>query len=172
MKHFLSIILTLTLSMSAAAEVRQDFVGLLVNTLQESGGSTAAGEDKDYECVTVSPNMMGKVFEQAENSGSKQNEQLRKVLPNIKSLRIFTASRHANRYSEAAEKLLSQYSTTYKPYRGPAQDKRKPCIWLRKNKARVIEIIMLTMSKGEETFQVLNFTGNMTKEFVTDLLKI
>ena len=31
---------------------------------------------------------------------------------------------------------------------------------------------MLTMSKGEETFQVLNFTGNMTKEFVTDLLKI
>ena len=41
MKHFLSIILTLTLSMSAAAEVRQDFVGLLVNTLQESGGSSA-----------------------------------------------------------------------------------------------------------------------------------
>ena len=49
-------------------------------------------------------------------------------------------------------------------------DKENTCIWLRKNKDTVIEIIQI--NKKEDDLKVVNFTGEMTNDFVNELLKM
>lgn len=170
MKFLLSFIISLSTVLSIGAQSKQDFVELLINTIKEDYAETNI-PDNEYKCITVSPNMIGKVLQMIQNSEKKDKEQINKLLPYVKSLRIFSATNHINHYYEETQKLLDKYKTTYKPYRANSNEKMTPCIWLRKNRTKVIEIIMLSRQE-DNFFQVVNLTGDMTKDFVTNLLKM
>jgi hypothetical protein len=89
-------------------------------------------------------------------------------LPHIKSLRVFSAQQNSDAYYENVTTLLNKNKSTYKPY--STADKENTCIWLRKNKNTVIEIIQI--NKKEDDLKVVNFTGEMTNDFVNELLKM
>ena len=89
-------------------------------------------------------------------------------MPHVKSLRIFQAQQNIDFYHSNATLLLNKNKKIYKPYNTAGKD--SSCIWLRKNKDKVIEIVKL--NKTDEDIKVVNFTGDMTDDFVAELLKM
>lgn len=166
-KFFLCTLFALFAAFQASAKANQDFVGLLVSTFESQ--ETNKETQKDYECITVSPDMMGKVLQMTEDN--KDGSQINRVLRHVKSLRIFSVNRNSKQYYSEVQELLKKHKGTYSPYKAKAKDNSAPCIWLRKTGNQVIEIVMLNRTE-DEGFQVVNLTGNMTKDFVTDLLKM
>ena len=146
-----------------------DFVALLLSNLNEEQGT---GQNEDYSCITVSPTMMDKVLKMIQEKDSDENdEQIQKILPNIKSMRIFSATKHPGKYYAEATELLSKKAKNYKPFKVDEKKKEKPCVWIRKNGNKVVEMIVLN-KKDEEGLHIINITGNMNKSFVDELLKM
>ena len=174
MHRLLTILLCLSfLSTNLRAEEKQDFVGQFVAQLQETGTDE---QEKDYHCITVSPEMIQKMLQMAEQAeeGNPRNEQIQKILPNIRSLRIFIAMRNAEDYKKQIEQLLNKKKSLYLPYQSETKEKKEPCIWLRRDKEKVIEIIALQQQEYEEDsrFKVVDLTGNLNGDFVKELLKM
>jgi len=175
MKYFFSL-LSLILSVSfSKADSSKDFVGLLLSDIK-STQKTQNFSEQDYQCITISPAMMEKVIDlmseknkNEEDSNTDNNRQIiKKILSHIKSLRIFSAQHNSDTYHEYVITLLNKNKNKYKPY--TTADKENTCIWLRKNKDTVIEIIQI--NKKEDDLKVVNFTGEMTNDFVNELLKM
>ncbi|MBP3774463.1 MAG: DUF4252 domain-containing protein [Bacteroidaceae bacterium] len=174
MRHLLLLFLAFFLSSAGLwADDRQDFVAQLVVQLQDS---TEEVQDKDYQCITVSPGMMEKMLEMMQSSNEEyfKNEKIQKSLPNIKSLRIFIATQHPEKYKQEVERLLDKKKRVYQPYKNDLNDKNEPCVWLRRNKNKIIEIIAMQHQDNNEenSLKVVDFTGNLTHEFVSELLKM
>src|SRR5574344_2099614 len=112
-KWMLCLLVASVTALSANAKAKQDFVGLLVEMFETQENANDA--QKDFECITVSPDMMGKVLQMTEDN--KDNEQINKVLRHVKSLRIFSVSHNSNQYYEKVQKLLKKNKNTYKPYK-------------------------------------------------------
>ncbi len=146
-----------------------DFVALLMSRLEEK---QETAQKEEYGCVTVSPAMVEKVLKMMQEKNEDENdEQIQKILPNIKSMRIFSTTKHANKYYAEATKLLSRKAKSYKPFKADEKKDKKPCVWIRKNGNNVIEMVVLD-KKDEEKFHIINITGNMNKAFVDELLKM
>ena len=153
MKYILSL-LSFILSVSfSKADVSKDFVGLLLSDIK-STQSVQNSSEEDYQCITIGPTMMEKVIDMMaeknkneEGSNADKNRQIiKKILPHIKSLRVFSAQQNSDAYYENVTTLLN------------------------KNKNTVIEIIQI--NKKEDDLKVVNFTGEMTNDFVSELLKM
>jgi hypothetical protein len=168
MKQMLCLLVGMLLSLSASAEKAQDFVALLMSDLEEQYG---VDDNDEYGCVTVSPSMMEKMLKMLQSKDVKNDEQIQRILPHVKSMRIFSATKHIDRYNTAATKLLNKNAKSYKPFKASAEKSVDPCVWVRKSGAKVIEMIVLNR-KENENFQVINITGDMNKAFVDELLKM
>lgn len=168
MKHLFSIrfgvLVVVCWLLSVPMWAGEDFIALLLSEIHEEG--KAGGSQEDYHCITVGPNMMEKVLDMMSRNTDAANSQIRKVLPHIKSLRIFNALQNRDFYVERANKLLKKNKARYKQY---ASNNRSN-IWLRKNRDAVIELIVL--STGDDGFKIMNLTGEMSAEFVSELLRM
>lgn len=163
------LILSLVLPLRISAESITDFVALLLNNLEEEQETV---QNEDFNCITVSPTMMDKVLKMIQKKSTDDNgEQIQKILPNIKSMRIFSATKHPGKYYAEATELLSKKAKNYKPFKVDEKKKEKPCVWIRKNGNKVVEMVVLD-KKNEEGLHIINITGNMNKAFVDELLKM
>lgn len=162
----LLVICLLIITSNSLLKAEVDFVGLLVSDIKAGENS----EKEGYKCITVSPSMMEKMLDMMPSNDAQESAQIRKVLPHIKSLRIFNSQEEeAEEYGKEAITLLDKNKDKYKPYNASKKE-TKSKIWLRKNKDKVVEIVMLI--QNENDFKIVNFTGSMTTEFVTELLKM
>lgn len=167
-KLTLWLLLTVLLPLSLSAEKAQDFVSRLLGNLE---GQYSAADNEDYACITVSPSMMDKMLKMLQSSERKDDEQIQRILPHIKSMRIFSATKHEERYNQAARKLLKDYPKSYKPFRVDTSKTATPCVWIRKSGSKVVEMIVVN-AKDDNGLQIINITGDMNKEFVNELLKM
>lgn len=165
-KLFVCLLLGLVVTVVQAAKT-EDFVAQLIAGLPQ----TEQKETPDFECVTVSPQMMEKVVEMMQNNEIKDDEQLQNALKHVKSMRIFSAKRRGTYYYDETLKLLGKNAKNYKPFSADKKTEKKPCVWLRKDGRRVIEMVVLNHS-DDENFQVINLTGDMSREFVDELFRI
>jgi len=156
------------LSLTLSAEKTQDFVAQLMSDLEEQYG---VDNNDEYGCVTVSPSMMEKMLKMLQSKDAKNDEQIQRILPHVKSMRIFSATKHIDRYNTAATKLLNKNAKSYRPFKASAEKNMDPCVWVRRSGNKVIEMIVLNR-KENENFQVINITGDMSKSFVNELLKM
>ena len=168
MKHFfpmrVGVLIIAFCLLSVSMRAGEDFIALLLSEIHEEGN--AGSSQEDFRCITVGPNMMEKVLDMMSKNADTANKQIRKVLPHIKSLRIFTALQNRGFYAETANGLLTKNKSRYKHYSSNNRSK----IWLRKNRDAVIELIIL--STGDDGFKILNLTGEMSAEFVSELLRM
>lgn len=165
-KLFVCLCLALSATVLRAARV-EDFVAQLVTSLTQ----TEQTDMTDFNCVTVSPQMMEKVITMMQNNEIKDDEQLQSALKHVKSMRIFSANRRGAHYYAETLKLLGKNLKNYKPFVADKNTDKKPCVWLRKNGRKVIEMVVINHS-GEDNFQVINLTGDMNREFVDELFRI
>ena len=167
MKRYFFVFVT-AFSLACGLGAHEDFIGLLINDIEKESSPSHA-KTEEYNCITVSPTMIDKVLDVADESEDKDTEQLKKILPHIKSLRIFETQQKIHYYDNAIRNLLTKNKARYKSYRA-YRGQKDSNVWLRKNNDNVIEIIIL--SNKEDKLKVVNFTGNMTTDFVTELMKM
>ena len=167
MKRFLLAFVTV-FALSLSGYASEDFIGLLVNKIEEESAEHHITPET-YDCITVGPAMMEKVLDITDDNDNEHTEQFRKVLPHIKSLRVFHTQQNIPYHRNTIQDLLSQNKTKYKLYKA-CQKQKKSNVWLRKSKDTVVEIIIL--NNKEDDLKVVNLTGDMTTDFVTELMKM
>ena len=156
----------------------QDFIAQMMERVSSKPATYAAS---DYQNVTVSPTMINYVIDMMGNDdqglleeSSAQNQQLlRQLLKNVKSLRIFTASNNIDKYTTLAKQLLSKNKHTYKEFAAKDQLGDSKHIWTRQSNNNVVEIILLDQGSGQgKPLQILNLTGNFGDNFFETLMQI
>jgi len=118
-------------------------------------------KDHKLECITVSPEMMGRIY--LLPSDSLQQDSLQQVLHQVKSIRIVNSTADPSTIEilyEKAELLASYSKLCYEVF---AKD--SDCtIYVRRFDDIIVELVMLL--RGEEEFCIVDFTGNMNEDLI------
>ena len=119
--------------------------------------------DTNLTCVTISPKMMGEIMK----SDAEKDDEVLDIISNLKSMQMLTAKVKGQGYYDEAIKIVEKNTDRFEPFLS-FNDKSENCqIMVRKKKDAIIELVMLVHEKGH--FVVINFTGNMSPEFITRL---
>ena len=154
----------------------QDFIGKMLSHVNGKADTYLSSE---YEHITVSPTMIKSVLKMigtnsrllSEVDADKQ-EQLKSLLENVKSLRILTVSKEADKYMTLTQKLLKKHKRVYKEYAVEQLGDDKQ-IWTRQSGKNVIEIVMIEEApKGKDTLQIVDLTGSFGDNFFNLLMKM
>ena len=163
----ISLLLSLTVNIAGANKAK-DFVEQLVASLN---AEEQPGQGCEYDCVTVSPSMMEKVIKMMQARDGKDDEQIQNALKHVKSMRIFSATKRAEYYYSETTKLLRKNAKKYQPFQTNGGTGKEPCVWLRKDGNKVIEMVVLNHNQ-DVAFQAITLTGDMSRQFVDELLKM
>lgn len=156
MKKWLFTLLFVLAAGTATAQREQDFALRYMHLY---------GEGTSLACKTVSPQMIARMMQLTGDSATA----FRQVLSQLKSIRVVqngNPTETAALYDKAAE-LAKANSRRYSLY---AQTEDRS-IYLRKRGKLIVELVMLART-GEESFSIVNLTGNMTGDFIRELMKI
>lgn len=154
-KWLLTLILALAM-LPAAAQREQDFALRYMHLY---------GEGTSLTCKTVSPQMIVRMMQLTGDSATS----VRQVLSQLKSIRVVQGESEAEstKFYDKAEELAKTNSRRYTLY---AQTDTRS-IYLRKRGKLIVELVMLARME-EEGFSIVNLTGNMSSDFIRELMKI
>lgn len=157
MKKLLSTLLLAFVCIAATAQKEEDFASRYM---------TLYGEGTSLSCATVSPSMIERMMQLP---AEEDNASIKQVLSHLKSIRVVTAANpeETPRLHEQAEALAKKNARRYKPY---ANDGNKS-VYMRRRGELILEIVLIA-SHPEGTFSIVNLTGNMDDDFISQLLKI
>lgn len=171
-----SILMTLIPSTVIYGGSEKDFIGKMLDYVN---GKSSIYMTSEYDHITVSPtmiknvlNMMGENSKMLSDNEADNQELLKELLENVKSLRIFTVSKQADKYEALTKQLLHKNKHVYKEYAVEQLDDDKH-IWTRQSGKNVVEIVMVEEDpKGDDTLQIVNLTGNFGDSFFNLLMKM
>ena len=119
--------------------------------------------DSNLTCVTISPKMMEEIMK----SDAEKDKEVLDMISNLKSMQVLTSDVEGKKYFNAALKVVEKNSGRFESFLS-FKDKSENCqIMVRKKKNTIIELVMLM--HGKNNFSVINFTGNMSSEFISKL---
>ena len=111
--------------------------------------------DSNLTCVTISPKMMEEIMK---SDAEKDN---------LKSMQVLTSDVEGKKYFDAALKVVEKNTGRFESFLS-FKDKSENCqIMVRKKKDTIVELVMLMHEKNH--FAVINFTGNMSPEFIAQI---
>lgn len=119
--------------------------------------------DTNLTCVTISPKMMEEIM----NSESEKEDEILDIISNLMSMQILTAEVEGQKYYDEALKIVEKNSGRFEPFLSFEDDAGNCRIMVRKKNDTIIELVML-MHENDH-FAVINFTGNMSLEFISKL---
>lgn len=155
MKHWLATLFLLLTVFNAKAQLEEDFALRFMNLYAEK---------HTLECITVSPLMMQRMLRLP---SVEEDGQTKKVLSQLKSIRMVvskTAAEASECYNKAAE-LAKQNPQRYKLYAHNGQR----MLYMRRHGGQLVEIVLFMHN---QQFSLINLTGNMTEEFLEQVLNI
>ena len=154
MKRILIFVTLLLVSTSIFAQEEQDFA----SKFMEINGDSYKG----LTCNTVSPYMMERIMKL---DTLEDNSEIRNVLSHLKSIQIVEAKGHivGDSLFYRATQLVEQNKRRYKLY---ANDDER-LIYLRTRNKIIVEMVFI--GNFDETFSIVNLTGNMDKSFLKEL---
>lgn len=156
MKKWLLSLLLVLIAGTAAAQREQDFALRYMHLY---------GEGSSLDCKTVSPQMIARMMQLTEDSATA----FRQVLSQLKSIRVVHNGNPAEGVElyGKAEELAKANKRRYTLY-ACTEDRS---IYLRKRGKLIVELVMLAQTGGGN-FSIVNLTGNMTGDFIRELMKI
>ncbi len=156
MKRLISFLIAVLSVLSVAAQNEQDFAQRYMSLYAK--GTT-------LECTTISPLMLERMMQLPDVEGSNATKQ---VLSQLKSIRIVsnTAERESAKLYDKALRLASRNSARYKPY----TEKQGKRLYVRRRGKYIVEMVLFM--EQNRTFRLINLTGNMTEDFLTQLLNM
>ena len=124
------------------------------------------GEKDKMECQTVSPKMMEKVMDILADPDENEDEEVQEyLLSKLKSARIITADRHAEKLFRKAESLIEKNKNRFSPLaEDSAGDHNR--IFVRRHDDVVRELVMLQLSPGKDLLTIVDLTGEMYEKFM------
>ncbi len=120
-------------------------------------------EDENLKCVTISPKMMEEIM----NNDADKNEEMIDIISNLKSMQMLTADVKGQEYYDDALKIVEKNSKRFESFLSFDGESENCRILVRKKNKSIIELVMLVRNKNH--FMVVNFTGNMSPEFIDKL---
>lgn len=156
MKKWLLSLLMVLATATATAQREQDFALRYMHLY---------GENSSLACKTVSPQMIARMMQLTEDSATA----FRQVLSQLKSIRVVQNENPAETVTlyDKAEELAKANKRRYTLY-ARTEDRS---IYLRKRGKLIVELVLLTRVEDEK-FSIVNLTGNMTGDFIRELMKI
>ena len=154
MRKILTILTLWMVSINILAQKEQDFA----TKFMEMNGESYEG----LTCNTVSPYMMERIMKL---DTLEDNNEIRRVLSHLKSIQIVEAKGDVigDSLFNKATRLVEQNKRRYKLY---ANDDER-LIYLRTRNKIIVEMVFI--GKFDETFSIVNLTGNMDKSFLKEL---
>lgn len=121
--------------------------------------------DTNLNCVTISPNMMEKVM----NLDVQNEDKMMDMISKLKSMQMLTTQVNGQKYYKEALSVLEKNSGRFVSFLTFDDKSENFQIMVRKKKDAIIELVMLM--REDDNFTVINFTGNMSKDFIARLAK-
>lgn len=156
MKQFLLTLIAALISLAASAQKEQDFAARFMEL---------HGSEAQLSCTTVSPLMLERMMQLPDVEG---NDPMKQVLAQLKSIRMVTggeADKADQLYAQAQQ--LAQHNA--QRYRLHTEEPGKT-LYIRKRGRVIVEMVLLV--KMEKNFSLINLTGNMTDQFLRQVLQI
>lgn len=153
-----ALLIVCTTVFTAATAMAQDFVSryMLENK-----------HDTLLHCISVSPKMMEEVLKTDIKNGDQ--EEMRHIMANLKSMQIVSSKTKGNFYFNKAEEIIEKNVNRFEPFLSFNGSNENCRIMIRKKEETIIELVMFIHKN--DSFQVINFTGNMNNEFIDNLAK-
>lgn len=123
------------------------------------------GEGSSIERMTISPQMLERVMRLPE---MEENSEEKEILSQLKSIQMLTNADSAETktlYGEAVQ--LAQHNAQRYKLRADADDKK---LYIRERGEVIVEMVLLM--RDEQSFLLINFTGNMTDKFLEQVFQI
>ena len=121
--------------------------------------------DTNLTCVTISPTMMQKVMK----IDVEDEDVMMDMISKLKSMQMLTANVNGQKYYKEALGVLNKNANRFKPYISFEDKSQNFQIMTRKKRYTIVELVMLICE--DDKFTVINFTGNMSKDFIAKLAK-
>lgn len=170
-------LLLITLTFTTLATHSQDFASRFMELCTDADS---------VKCQTIGPKMMQKLVETVQNKDQTQNDTLtnpadsctttdkttqnlsQQILTKLKSARIITATSDTQTLKERADSLIEHNKTRFTPW-SPQSVNENGGLYIRKTDDIIREIVMYTRDPQENTFMIVNLTGEMDQQFMQTL---
>jgi hypothetical protein len=152
-----SVLLTLWMFLFSTVVVAQDFATRFMAEHKQ---------DANLSCITISPTMMNKILK---SSAAGKDEKMAEVISNLKSMQLISAEVKVRHYYREALKVIEENPNRFEPYLSFKGKSGECRIMVRKYKDAIVEMVMLTDERHK--FTIINLTGNMNDEFISNLAK-
>ena len=121
--------------------------------------------DSTLTCISVSPKMMEEIL----SKGIQHDDSSRMVgiISKLKSMQIVSSENNGMNHFELAENMAEKNSARFKQMAAYDEGKDRCRIFIREQKKRIVELVLLRQTG--KSFTVINFTGNMNREFIEKL---
>nr|WP_321436040.1 DUF4252 domain-containing protein [uncultured Bacteroides sp.] len=151
-----SVLLILWMSLISISACAQDFASRFLENHRP---------DNNLTCEIISPKMIEKVMNlDVNDDGGMMN-----MISKLKSMQMVTTQVNGQKYYKEALGVLDKNSGRFEPYLSFEGKSENFQIMVRKKKNAILELVMLMCEKDD--FTIINFTGNMSKDFITRLAK-
>jgi len=151
-----SVLFILWMSLISVSVCAQDFASRFLESHKH---------DTNLNCVTISPNMMEKVM----NLDVHNEDKMMDMISKLKSMQMLTTQVNGQKYYKEALSVLEKNSGRFVSFLTFDDKSENFQIMVRKKKDAIIELVMLM--REDDNFTVINFTGNMSKDFIARLAK-
>lgn len=155
MNDMKSVLLTLLMTVLSVTVAAQDFATRFMAEHKS---------DANLSCITISPSMMKQILKV---DAVEKDENMAEVISNLKSMQLITAKVKATRYYQEALKIVEKNSDRFDPYLSSKDKFGESRIMVRRHKGTIVEMVMLTNYRKK--FSVINFTGIMSDDFISEL---
>lgn len=91
------------------------------------------------------------------------------MISKLKSMQMLTSQSNGQKYYKEALGVLDKNQDRFKPFVSFEDKSENFQIMVRKKRSAIIELVMLMCEN--ENFTIINFTGNMSKDFIDMLAK-
>ena len=157
MNNMKSVLLTLLMTILSVTAMAQDFATRFMAEHKK---------DANLTCITISPTMMKQILKV---DAVEKDEKMADVISNLKSMQLITSKVKASRYYQEALKVIEKNANRFDPYLSSKDHFGESRIMVRRHKGAIVEMVMLTNYR--KAFSVINFTGIMSDEFISELAR-
>lgn len=152
----LAILLFLLSTATASAQKEQDFASRFISL---------HGEGTSLSCTTISPSMTEQMISLP---SVEENEAIKEVLSQLKSIRM-AINEDESETDLLFDQAVSLAQKNARRYQAKVEEETKK-LYVRERNNLVVEMVLLM--KLENLFYLIDLTGNMTEDFLEQVLKI
>ena len=173
------ILFALLSAIGVQGATEDDFVAQIMERVSKTPKNFPASE---YENITVGPAMIKSVLDMMGDEdnmdflpGDNTNGmgELKGVLEDVKSLRMFIVKDKADKYNALVKQLFNKNKRIYKEFTASDQLGDNKHVYTRQSGNNVVEIVLVEEAAGEnKSFQILDLTGSFSDGFFNKLMKI